>query len=159
VESLRTADYAGYSSTRTPPYVITENHIRRILADADFVYEIRNKLSMTLRVDEEDDGGGYYYPIALLLALLQKEESADTSRPTDQGYSANQILREANTWNIGRICSLKVDQVNTLLEEMRALNVLRFCAAPNTYCFANKNFCDLLGTQDEILDKLSEYGE
>lgn len=162
IESLRASDYAGYSSTRTPPYTISEDHIRRILADADFFDEIRDKLAMTLRVDEQDDDGGYYYPIALLLSLLQKQEpeydSTDFSpAAADIGYSASRIHAEAVDLGIGRIANLGLEQIDTLLQEMKALNVLRTCSEPNTYRFSSKNFRDLLGTQDEVLTKLAEY--
>ena len=158
IESLRNSDYAGYNSTRTPPYVISEDHIRYILADENFSQEIRNKLVMTLTSDERTDIG-YYLPLALLLSLLQKQEDPMELEQSGEeiGYSAARIQKEAQELAVGRIANLELERIDTLLQEMKLLNVLRSCSEPHTYRFSNKNFSDLLGTQDDVLTELSKY--
>ena len=73
------------------------------------------------------------------------------------GYSAARIQKEAQELAVGRIANLELERIDTLLQEMKLLNVLRSCSEPHTYRFSNKNFSDLLGTQDDVLTELSKY--
>lgn len=149
IESMRAADYAGYTEADTPPYVITSNHLRRVLADNDFVYEIRDKFEITLRLDS--DQGSYYYLIALLIAWL-----CYTS-PSSVGYSADDLMHHASDLHIPPLEQLDHSQMDTLLQELLDLNILS-STGPDTYFFASKHFQDLLGSETQVFDKLLNLG-
>lgn len=150
IESLRAPDYAGYDVKRTPPYVITDDHLRRVMADKEFMEQIREKFEITLRLDQ--DQGSCYYPLTLLIGLMY------TNAPSRGGYTAGDILRHAKDLSISAICDLSEEQIDALLQELQDLNILR-SVSQDTYLLASKNFRDLLGSDDEILEKLSRMGE
>lgn len=64
IEALQ-RDYAGYDEDETPPYIVKEAHIKKVLSDKTLEQQIREKFFITLKVDEDD----YYYLIALLTAF------------------------------------------------------------------------------------------
>lgn len=145
IESMRVLDYADYNQTTTPPYVITDTHIKKVLSDSNFLAEIRDKFEITLRLDS------YYYLIALLIGWL------DSCKPSANGYRAAELLDKAAEWDLRALIGLTAEQIGALLEELRDLNILRATGA-ESYLFASKNFRDLLGTAQEIEDKLYEEG-
>lgn len=149
IESMRQNNYAGYNENTTPPYVITEDHIRRVLADDNFLHEIQSKFETTLRLDE--DQGSYYYTIALLIGLMY------TTMPTTVGYTADDLLKQAKDLGISNLTKLDLEQMATLLRELYDLNILR-STGKDLYLFASKNFHDLLGNETEIFEKLSQIG-
>ena len=149
VESIRDEDYADYSVGETPPYVITDDHLRHVLSDSDFVKELRSKLEMTLRLDEKDEGGGYYEAIALLIA------GRDHADQAEGGYSAELLHEDGKNLLPRRMGELKAEQVATLLEELCDLNILRELGQ-GTYVFSSKRFRDLMGTADEIFERMEE---
>lgn len=149
IESMRQSNYAGYNQASTPPYRITEDHIRRVLADNNFLAEIHNKFEITLRLDQ--DQGSYYYTIALLIGWMY------TAMPTTTGYTAEDLIRQAGDLGLHTLTSLSREQVDTLLQELYDLNILR-STGKDTYLFASKNFHDLLGNEEEIFEKLVQIG-
>ena len=151
IESLRAPDYAGYNERNTPPYVISDNHIRRVLADRDFIHEIHEKFEATLRLDQ--DQGSYYYPLALLIGWMYFNDP-DKVRT---GYTATDILDTAKDMSVAPIKNLVTDQIETLLQELEDLNMLR-SISDKSYVFASKNFRDLLGTYEDIFEKLDKIG-
>ncbi len=153
VESLRASDYAGYDQRKTPPYVITDDHIRRVMADKEFVGQIHEKFDATLMLDL--DQGYCYYPIALLFGWMYYEEP---QKAKQAGFSADDILEHAKSFSVKQIISLDRDRINALLSELEDLNILRSISG-NTYLLASKSFRDLLGSYEEIFEKLSEIGE
>ena len=149
VESMRAVDYAGYDVHNTPPYVITDDHLRRVMADKEFVEQIHEKFEITLRLDQ--DQGSCYYPLALLIGWMYSVE------PSKSGYSAKDILRHAEDLAVYPLADLDEDKIDALLQELQDLNILR-SVSNNTYLLASKNFRDLLGNDEEIFDKLSKVG-
>lgn len=145
IESMRASSYAGYAESSTPPYIITEDHIRRVLADNNFLAQIQNKFEVTLRLDS--DQGAYYYTVALLIGWMY------TATPSTNGYTADDLLKQAKDLGLHSLICLNHEQIDTLLQELYDLNVLR-STGKDTYLFASKNFHNLLGDQAEIFDKL-----
>ncbi len=143
IESVRSADYAGYDIRKTPPYVVTDNHLRRVMADKEFAHQIHEKFEITLLLDD------CYYPLALIIGWMHYVQ------PAQGGYTARDVLHQAKDLSIKAIATLSVDKINALLEELEDLNILRG-VGQDTYMLASKNFRDLLGSQDEIFDKLAE---
>ena len=150
IESLRAPDYAGYDVKRTPPYIITDDHLRRVMADKEFMEQIREKFEITLRLDQ--DQGSCYYPLTLLIGWMYTDE------PSRGGYTAGDILRHAKDLEIAPLRDLSEEQVDALLQELQDLNILR-SVSQDTYLLASKNFRDLLGSDDQIFEKLSRMGE
>ena len=74
------------------------------------------------------------------------------------GFSADDILEHAKSFSVKQIISLDRDRINALLSELEDLNILRSISG-NTYLLASKSFRDLLGSYEEIFEKLSEIGE
>lgn len=135
-------NYAGYSEADTPEYKIESKHISRVLADKDFLAEIKNKFEITLRLGE----GNYYYLLALLLGMLYEEhESVD-------GYNVKDILDMADSIGIDEFRKMPKEETNALLDELCDLNILKMMG--NGYAFRTKSFRDLLGAKDEMFEQL-----
>ncbi len=149
IESVRTADYAGYDVASTPPYIVQDDHIRRVMADRDFKDQIYEKYEITLKLDV--DQGCYYYPLALLISLMYYIE------PSTKGYTPQDVLDMAQSLNVYRLQDLDVEKLEALMLELLDLNILRN-VSDNTYLLASKNFRDLLGSEDEIEAKLRKLG-
>ena len=141
IESMR-KNYAGYNESTTPPYHVTENHIGKVLSDKSFVSEIKNKFEITLTLDDE------YYIIALLLArLFVNEEKSD-------GYSSEEVMKLSVALGVDNLKYFSKEQIDTLLEELCDLNILKKLG--DSYLFRTKSFRDLLGSKQEIEEKLLE---
>lgn len=149
IESVRTPDYAGYDIHRTPPYVVSDEHLRRVMADKEFVAEIHNKFEATLTLDEQQDN--YYYPLALLIGWMY------SIAPSKSGYTARDVMYHAQDLAILPLMKLDEDRISALLQELQDLNILRSVTA-DSYLLASKRFRDLLGTDEEIFEKLRKVG-
>ena len=149
IESIRGDDYAGYDLSATPPYVVTDEHLRRVLSDREFVEQIWEKLEITLTLGQEE--GFCYYPLALLIAELYDLE------PSQSGYSAKDVRRWAEVRGIAALTALDEEQLDAMMQELMDLNILR-CVSAGRYLLASKNFRDLLGTASQISEKLTKLG-
>lgn len=143
VEALK-RNYAGYNESNTPGYKVTMRHISKILANKEFLDEIKNKFEITLRLSEDN----YYYILALLLGMLFEEnESPD-------GYGAEDILNMAQSLGIDTLNKLSKEQLSALLDELCDLNILRTIGSG--YTFRTRSFRDLLGSKYEMFDMISD---
>ena len=149
IESVRDADYAHYDVRKTPPYVVGDKHLRRVMADREFVEQIHEKFEITLKLDQ--DQGSCYYPLALLIGWLYSQ------KPSKNGYTALDVLRCARDLGIHPIVDLDEEKTDALLQELRDLNILRNVSS-DSYLLASKNFRDLLGSEEEIFEKLAKTG-
>lgn len=139
-------DYAGYNEDETPPYIVSESHIKKVLSDKTLEEQIREKFFITLRVGNDD----YYYLIALLVAFNYHNNKEQN------GCDANDILEIASGYGISKISSLSRDKVTALMEEMLELNVLQRIGN-GKYRFARHNFCEMMGSMSQIDDEIMEY--
>ena len=117
------------------------------MADREFVEQIHEKFEITLRLDQ--DQGGSYYPLTLLIGLMYSED------PSQEGYTAKDVLRHAEEWNITPLKALGEEKIDALMRELQDLNILRGMRE-DAYLLASKNFRDLLGSDEEIMEKLSK---
>lgn len=147
--SMRAADYAGYDVKKTPPYAITDAHLRRVMSDKEFVEQIYEKFEITLTLDQ--DQGSCYYPLTLLIGWMSN------IAPDKNGYTAKDVLYHAKDLNVYPLVTLDEEKIDALLQELQDLNILR-SVSNNSYLLASKNFRDLLGSDEEILEKLSKVG-
>lgn len=139
-------DYAGYNEGETPPYVVSESHIKKVLSDETLEEQIREKYFITLRVGNDD----YYYLIALLAAYNYHNNKEQN------GCDADDILEIASSYGISKISSLSRDKVTALMEEMLELNVLQRIGN-GKYRFARHSFCEMMGSISHIDDEIMEY--
>lgn len=149
IESIRAADYAGYDVKRTPPYVVSDAHLRRVMSDKEFVEQIYEKFEITLTLDQ--DQGSCYYPLTLLIGWMYNDT------PSKNGYTAKDVLYHAKDLSVYPLADLDEEKIDALLQELQDLNILR-SVSNNSYLLASKNFRDLLGSDEEILDKLLKVG-
>ena len=149
IESIRAADYAGYDIKKTPPYLVSDEHLRRVMANREFMEQIYEKFDITLKLDQ--DQGSCYYPLALLIGWMQNAISSNN------GYTAREVLHYARDLPVRPLADLDVEKIDALLMELQDLNILR-SVSNNSYLLASKNFRDLLGSDDEISEKLEEFG-
>lgn len=141
-------DYAGYEEANTPPYEINEKHIKKVLAEADFMQDIYNKFDITLRVDEDC----YYHILAILMAALYH----DGENP--EGYLPKDLLERGKDYGIKKMEMLSLENVHALMEELRELNIFRLTAG-GRYLFARYNFFQLMGSKEHLEDELLTYME
>lgn len=149
IESVRDTGYAGYDMKKTPPYVVGDEHLRRVMADREFVEQIHEKFEITLKLDQ--DQGSCYYPLALIIGWLYSQE------PSKNGYTARKVLHCAQDLGIHPIVDLDEEKTDALLQELRDLNILRNVSS-DSYLLSSKNFQDLLGSEEEIFEKLAKTG-
>ena len=149
IESVQAPDYAGYTTRNSPPYVVTDDHLRRVMSDKEFVEKIKEKFEITLTLDE--DQGSFYYPLALLIGWMYNVAH------TKDGYTARDVLHHARDLKIAPLDTLDEEKIDALLQELQDLNILRRVSS-NSYLLASKNFRDLLGSDEEIFDKLGKIG-
>ena len=141
-------DYAGYEEANTPPYEINEKHIKKVLAEADFMQDIYNKFDITLRVDEDC----YYHILAILMADLYHDgENAEGCLPEE-------LLKRGKDYGIKKMEMLSIENVHALMEELRELNIFRLTAG-GRYLFARYNFFQLMGSKEHLEDELLAYME
>lgn len=149
IESIRAADYAGYDIKKTPPYVVSDEHLRRVMADKEFVDQIHEKFEITLTLDQ--DQGSCYYPLTLLIGWMYNVV------PSKSGYTAKDVMHHAKDLSVYPLADLDEEKIDALLLELQDLNILR-SVSNNSYLLASKNFRDLLGSDEEIFEKLSKVG-
>ena len=150
IEAMTKDDYAGYDQDRTPPYEVVEKHIKKVLADTGFQYQIREKFMITLKVDEGNDD--YYYAIALLMAYLYNNFS------NDEGYTPDDIYEIAVEYGFGKIVKLGIKKVKALMEEMCELNVFHQLTE-NHFKFSRYNFYQMMGDKSKVEEEILSYME
>ena len=117
-EKLLTAlfetSYAGYNAD-TPIYMISEDHIKKVLADKEFTKDIKTKIEITLGLGRDK----YYHAIANLLAYLYYNQS------NVEGYSPQNILKAAKEFYLfdNKILPASEDKIEALMEELCELNL------------------------------------
>lgn len=148
LSAMRSKDYAGYDEADTPVYEISEEHIKKVLADPEFMEQIREKFIITLKLDEDN----YYYLIALIMAYLYHTNGYN------DGYSAEDIKNAGKNLDIAKIAKLNDDKLSVFMEELKELNVLR-STDDTRYLFTRFTFFQMMGTSSEVDAKLIEYME
>ena len=146
INAMRNKDYANYDEVDTPIYEVSEEHIKKVLADPEFTQQIREKYVITLKLDEDN----YYYLIALLMAYLYH------SNGYNEGYSAADIKNAGIELEIEKIANLENAKLESFMEELKELNVLRNTDETH-YLFTRFTFFQMMGTRAEVDDKIVEY--
>jgi len=147
IEALQ-KDYAGYDENEAPPYIVKEDHIKKALSDKTLEFQIKDKFEITLRLGDDN----YYYLVALFAAYHYHTVHSQN------GCSPSDIIELAAEWDVGKIAELSRDKVSALMEEMRELNVFRL-SGQGRYSFARHNFCQMMGSKDQLEAEIFEYAE
>lgn len=147
LEAMRNRDYAGYNESDSPAYMVSVDHIKKVLADSEFTRQIWDKYFITLKLDEDD----YYYIIALIMAYLYRENGSG------DGYSVEDIREVCTQYCIRKIADLTVEKLNAFMEEHVELNVLR--KSDQHYFFTRYTFFQMMAARIDIDDELTKYME
>lgn len=132
--------------------MLSENHIKAILRKPSFLDEIKEKLFITLESKEDEED--LYSILAYALAYRCHDDRSA------EGCSAEEILETCRDFGIEKIAALSAEKVGTLLLEMEELNVLLSSDGKHQrYLFNRQSFFQMMGTYDDVFDKLDEYGE
>ena len=144
VKALFEPSYAGYDAD-TPIYRISEEHIKKVLADKDFTKDIKTKIEITLRLGQDK----YYYVIANLLAHLYYKQN------NSEGYSPQEILDAAENFGLIKEPFLpdSAEKIGALMEELCELNILRKTGAEK-FLFSRQRILRIVGTLNEVEDAL-----
>lgn len=145
IEAMR-RDYAGYSESETPPYIVKKEHIKKVLAEQSLQQEIREKFFITLKAPDDD----YYYIIALFVAYHYHKNKSQN------GCSASDLHELAEEFEIKKLAVMEEEKLTALMEELRELNVLQ-CIGEGRYRFTRHSFCQMMGTVQQIDDELLKY--
>lgn len=138
VDVLRRKDYAGYKEINSPPYIVSDKHIKTVISNEDFRRNM-NEMFMNLL-------SGDYYTVALVIAYLNYHSNSV------YGYTAEEIRQAAEKNCIKKIEDMSDEELSEILEKMCHNGILSE-AVKNYYDFQHKNFCSLFGTASEIEDK------
>ena len=144
IKALFEAGYAGYDAD-SPVYQISEEHIKKILADREFTEDIKNKIEITLRLGEDK----YYYVIANLLARLYYEQNRV------DGYTPREILNAAENFELIKEPFLPDTEkkIGLLMDELCELNILRK-TGDEKYLFSRQRILRIVGTLAEVDETL-----
>lgn len=144
IEAMKNG-YAGYKEASTPPYYVSEDHIKKVLGEDNLQEEIRQKFFITLTVGSDN----YYLLIALITAYLYKNDEGICVTPND-------VLTFAKDFEIKDIVALSPAKVAALMEEMRELNVLQH-NGEHGYRFTHFSFFQMMGTKAYLEQELEKY--
>ena len=144
IEAMKNG-YAGYKEAGTPPYYVSEDHIKKVLGEDNLQEEIRQKFFITLTVGSDN----YYLLIAMITAYLYKNDEGICVTPND-------VLTFAKDFEIKDIAALSPEKVAALMEEMRELNVLQH-NGEHGYRFTHFSFFQMMGTKAYLEQKLEKY--
>ena len=144
IEAMKNG-YAGYKEASTPPYYVSEDHIKKVLGEDNLQEEIRQKFFITLTVGSDN----YYLLIAMITAYLYKNDEGICVTPND-------VLTFAKDFEINDIAALSLAKVTALMEEMRELNVLQH-NGEHGYRFTHFSFFQMMGTKVYLEQELEKY--
>ena len=135
-----------------PPYWISRNDINAIYRNPKVREIIKDRFNITLKLDER------YEAIALSLIVQQWDEQNGFDRlyTPEELYS---ICRD--DWKAG-FEEVSMDRFKGFLEEMRGLGVLSVHYQDGNvrkYRLRSPNLVSLMGTRDQILDRLAEISQ
>lgn len=152
IESLKKKDYAGYAEADTPPYILSETHVQKILGENELQTEIKSKFFITLTLDNDEDN--YYMLIALLVAY-KYHEAKSSNIAAHEGCTPKDILKLANDFNVMRFRNFTEENMYALMEEMKELNVFQ-AVGNNGYRFSRYNFLHMMGTEEEVINAIEQ---
>ena len=151
IESLK-KNYAGYDEADTPPYILSETHVQKILGENELQAEIKRKFFITLTLDNDEDN--YYMLIALLVAY-KYHEAKSSNIAAHEGCTAKDILKLANEFNVMKFRDFTEENMDALMQEMKELNVFQV-VGNNGYRFSRYNFLHMMGSEEDVMNDIEQ---
>ncbi len=151
VDAMRKDDYAGYNEGDTPAYDVTTKHFKKVLSDQGFTDQVREKFEITLKLDEDN----MYYILALIVAYLYHQDSLSANCA---GVTAEDVISAAKELSITKVASQNKAAIEGFMQELKELNIFRQ-TIDNLYLFSRYSFFQMMGTIDEVENKLMDYME
>ncbi|MBQ8093870.1 MAG: hypothetical protein IJ242_09880, partial [Clostridia bacterium] len=145
------------SEVTTPPYRLSRDVLLRLIGDESFRQQRREKLMMTLQVEEKEEDA-YYYTLAYALATYSYENEDVLLHGASASELKKICLKENQNCRIGRLSD---HQVEVLLDELVTLNILR-CEERDSrryFKFSRSSFLEMLGSEDDVLMTFMEILE
>lgn len=136
------ADAAG-----GPPYLVREADVREVYSSNELRQLIRDCFVWTIALDPR------YEATVLSLVAEQMDGGGDYAR----AFSAGGVLEQAAYWWRAGFANVQTDRMRGLLDEMVGLGVL-VTNSRNEYRLRSPNVVRLLGTRDDITNRLLEMG-
>ena len=141
----------NFNSVSNPPYVLDDEYLKRMMNDGDFQQEINRKFQITLELGTDN-----YYDI-IALALAERCHLEGSNQPA----SPQDIREVCAMFDIGKITELSDERLTALMGEMAELNILRLVPdrAKEQYVFNQYTFFSMMGSTEEVEEKLGKYGK
>jgi hypothetical protein len=130
-----------------PPYLIEDQVVEAIYRRPDVRERIRERLDWTLALDTR-------YQVIAWSLIEDQLEAHDSYR---QAYSPGEILEFGRYWWPAGFGQLSLEQLASILDEMRGLGVLASVRG-GRFRLRSPNLVRLLGTEANIVDRLLELG-
>ncbi|MFE2688964.1 hypothetical protein [Streptomyces mirabilis] len=127
----------------TPPWIIDNAALERVIGSQDLTERTRNTINLTLELDPR------YKLIALIVALEAHARGVDRRIPT------RELSRACDDWWPQGFTGQGPDEFRALLEEMTGLGIL--AGAPNGWRLRSSNVLRLLGNQQAIEEALENH--
>ena len=137
----------NFNITKNPPYILDDNYLKSLLGNAEFQQELHLNFKLALNADKNN----FYEIIALALAWL----CYDKNRPISA--NATEIKNVCLMCSVDKINKLSDAELLNLLEEMVAFDILAK-TDDGKFEFSHYAFWHMLGTEEEINDKLDLHG-
>ncbi|MFZ4433860.1 MAG: ATP-binding protein [Microthrixaceae bacterium] len=131
----------------TPPVEVTTTMVNAVLANDELRTEIRQRFEWTLNLDQR------YRLLAYLFAIRAHDELGATSASLNEITVVSLADELRSTWP-AMFQTYGHDDVLGLLEEMTGLGILRRTPSAG-YALRNPNVLSLLGSYEEIADRLT----
>lgn len=138
-----------FSQVNTPPYLLNDQYLKDLLKDNDFLQNIEDKLNITLELDKDN----YYYIIALVVAYYYHYNECTTP------VTADMIKEICENYGIMRLAAMDTEKVQALIDEMVELNILHLVSDDTGYIFNRYNFFTMLGSWEDVAEKLETYAD
>ena len=143
LEYLNDTTRVNFNHHKSPPYVITRQHVEDAFQKRELRRAIADRFKWTLDLDAR------YRLIALLIALetIERRQQDDTS----EGVTVEWVREQALEWWSRGFEASSFDTFQTILDEMIGLGILRRIGKTvSLYTLRSPNVVNLLGTRSEI---------
>ena len=127
-----------------PPYSVDEKLLEKVCSASDLNEIIRNKLKLTLEIDEKDNT---YMPIAMLFSLYTFEDAIP------DGFTAERVLKEAKSFDVESLEKFNEEQIRRLLDEMTQMNILRNIKETDSYKLRMAGFAKFIARKKSDAEK------
>lgn len=147
------ANYRNYFSAASgnPPYVLKDDHLKRVFVSGNINSEIKAKLESTLKLDIR------YKVIANILTYLYYEDEKHGINNL-KGYDVSYI-KNAFPLPIDCVHRLSDEDMELLLMEMVNMGILWSKPGSHLFRLRKNNFLDMIGSHDRVEEFLISVSE